>query len=248
MNESEYWNMIAEQKYYKSVSDEMLDNIFNLLNLNTLSTKIKFVEVGCGTGEIGKKLSKQKIYVTGIDISEAMIKRNKQSTNKFYECYQADVENFIADNYYDGILCIWFLHHIKNIERCVFNFSKWLKSGGKVYVVEPNGNNIINYIFKKIKNILCLICPELIYKYKLASPNEVMNYSKNYYINTFLKYNFKLVKHGGFNIWNSPNLKMNILSIIGFIRYILSYFTKQSDNFYFIFEKTTNGINYDKQN
>ncbi len=92
----------------------------------------KVLDIGCGTGYlIAKYLSEQGFAVTGIDISENMIKEAvnlKLSNAKFYLC---DFFEFIPTEKYDGIVAFdSFFHFPKEKQTEIYHMvSSWMNIG-----------------------------------------------------------------------------------------------------------------------
>lgn len=104
------------------------------------------LDIGCGTGLYWPVLVKYCKHLTGVDSSEDMISEAcKLIEAKKLESVKALVQNGevldFPDNSFDAILCMDVLHHIPDIKQAIFNFSRLLKSGGKLFAVEPNTFN-----------------------------------------------------------------------------------------------------------
>ena len=62
------------------------------------------LEVACGTWEVAKELISRKYKVTGLDISEKMLKKAEENIDK-KNLLLADMTDFNLDKTFDAVLC-----------------------------------------------------------------------------------------------------------------------------------------------
>jgi putative AdoMet-dependent methyltransferase len=117
----------------------------NLINVNTNETKI--LDIGIGTGELTKELSKSGAKIFGVDFSEKMIElaKSKISTGIFEKF---DLRNGLPKNFqtlkFDFVVSSYALHHLNKEEKAnVLNQCLTL--------IKPNGKIIIADIAFKTK-------------------------------------------------------------------------------------------------
>lgn len=79
---------------------ELITNVINKFNLNTNS----ILDVGCGTGILANKLRNMNFDVSGIDISEDMIKVANETT-KGIDFTVSDMRSFKLNKTFDMITC-----------------------------------------------------------------------------------------------------------------------------------------------
>ena len=106
----------------------------------------RLLDLGCGSGWLSLKFSRNDMHVLGLDFSKAQInaaekmKINMRLKNVKFECvdlmqwdYQAHTERF------DSIFVNAFLHHLpaEEVKRVFGMISKVIKPGGRVYIYEP---------------------------------------------------------------------------------------------------------------
>jgi 2-polyprenyl-3-methyl-5-hydroxy-6-metoxy-1,4-benzoquinol methylase len=106
--------------------------------------KQKVLEVGCGSGPAGRRLAKNGYSVTGIDLSRVLVKAANEMAKKDKVKYRAiagDVFEYKGRGY-DMVLCVGFLHHFTDIRPIVKKMKEFLKPGGLVVMIEPNGSNM----------------------------------------------------------------------------------------------------------
>ena len=133
-----------ENKEYKKIK-KIINNQFNSNNLNIL-------EVGCGTGRITEKLSKDFKTVTGIDYEEKFISYcNKKYNNIEFET--ADIKDFKTDKNYDVILFSWTgLHYQENIDLILNNIKQITNENTLIIILDA-------YYETEYINILQMIRP-----------------------------------------------------------------------------------------
>lgn len=161
------------RKNYKLIIDEI-----KLKKGNTL------LDVGCGTGEILKKLSTKYINVKlyGIDISQEMLKiaKKKDKLSKIkYICCDAESLPF-KDNTFDVLITNESFHHYPNPQKALKEFKRVLKDNGKLILCDMYRpiiiRNFMNFMFKFTKT------------------GDVKIYTKNEILNLLEEYDYKNIK------------------------------------------------------
>ncbi|MEM5872305.1 MAG: class I SAM-dependent methyltransferase [Candidatus Aenigmatarchaeota archaeon] len=123
---AKYYDLIYTWKDYK----KEVEFIEKLLKYNKLKD---ILDVGCGTGSHASLLIKRGFSVTGIDISDDMLKiaRKKVKNAKFIK---ADMRNFDFKKKFDAIICMFTALNYnftkKDLERTFTCVSKHLKNNG----------------------------------------------------------------------------------------------------------------------
>lgn len=113
---SNYWNNFRNKTQINKCIVEFTRN---------LNPHSKILDIGCGTGyPISAYLSKQGFTVTGIDISEEMIKKAKNLNLPNSTFLVEDILNFKSKEKYDAVIAfdsIWHIAHEnqKNIYQIV---------------------------------------------------------------------------------------------------------------------------------
>ena len=127
----EGYNKIAEQYYNNrdlSKFNGELEDYSKLIPFNG-----HILDVGCGAGKpTAKFLTKKGFKVTGIDISDKMLKMARQNVPEG-NFINMDMRNLEFDeNSFDGIISVYSLFHVpKNQHSQIFeNFYRVLKPGG----------------------------------------------------------------------------------------------------------------------
>lgn len=126
----------------------------------------QLLEVGCGKGELCRRLSPKVDSIVGIDISEKMIEIAKERTPEengivFQKVNYLD--KILEENQYDCIVSVATLHHI-DFEQFAAKVKRELKPKGKLLVIdlyeqETLGESLlellaipISGLYKMIKN------------------------------------------------------------------------------------------------
>ena len=194
--------------------------------LSAFETNIDYgvcLEAGCGTGTYGlaisKKIQFKKMY--GVDISEMMIKRyNSSMDNKKFKGIVGDLEDIdlFENNKFDTIIFHNILHHFPNFEIVIMNSLKWLKKGGKIILIEPNGSSIIiklSEFFRKLMSII--LSNKFFINNRLVTPNET-NHSSKRYLSFFKKNKIEVISYNFLEYLSKNkfyNFKQNpIMSVI----------------------------------
>lgn len=98
----------------------------------------KILDVGCGTGEtlsyLQKLFPKAKLY--GIDSSDKAIRFSKSRGHKNIILAKAEKIPF-QDNFFDVVLLLDVLEHIKNHQKAIDEAKRVLRKGGKIIITSP---------------------------------------------------------------------------------------------------------------
>jgi SAM-dependent methyltransferase len=121
---------IYDHLVYSQVKDNY--EIGEIINKTSPTRESVILDVGSGTGHHVNMLSSKGFKVTGIDISESMIKKSKE-TYKSDTFILGDVLNTqqFKTGSFTHILCLYFsIYYFKNKTQFFNNCMKWLKPGG----------------------------------------------------------------------------------------------------------------------
>lgn len=179
--------------YYESV----YSRFFELTGLgNKRGRGKKILEVGCGSGEWGRRLAKMGYKVTGIDLSKALVKAANHLAKKEkldYRAYARNVFNYRGKNF-DIVLCAGILHHFEDLSPIINKLRDFLGKNKEVIIIEPNGSNIMIKITEYIRKNFWPFNKMR----KLGTLNET-NHSAEKYAEEFKKARFTPGFSGGFN-------------------------------------------------
>ncbi|MDA3817549.1 MAG: class I SAM-dependent methyltransferase [Prolixibacteraceae bacterium] len=129
------------------------EEIVQLLNPQKNET---ILDIGCGTGDLTKKIAELCGKVTGIDNSSEMI---QTALKKYPEIsfIHADAKDYQFDNKFDAIFSNAVLHWIPQADIAVQNANRHLKVGGR-YVVEFGGKRCNYSIVSTLQEQLDKFC------------------------------------------------------------------------------------------
>ena len=99
------------------------------------------LDVACGTGDLSLALLRQGCTVTGIDLSEEMLKIAREKINvgdKSRVALQiADAEHLpFADSSFDAVTCAFGIRNFVHLEQGLAEMSRVLKPGGQLLLLE----------------------------------------------------------------------------------------------------------------
>ncbi len=154
--------------------------------------KDNVLEIGTGTGELLKKISKlKKTTLIGVDISENMLKVAKKKTPE--ACFiRANAENLpVKENVIDNVFYSLTFRHL-NSENQINQLSRIVKNGGTVSILDLGHSKLLVFLFKRLfKPVGKLIFSEEEYNYFLNSMEKAKNLEE--LENLFSKKNFKAI-------------------------------------------------------
>jgi len=115
------------------------------------------LDVGCGTGELTKKLTSYGKKVIGIDISENMLhEAHKRNSDEKIEYIKTSVEDYLeeTDKRFDIIISTAALHHM-NEERILKTMKDKLIENGKILILDiVKEKTVMDYFLSIIAVIL----------------------------------------------------------------------------------------------
>ncbi len=177
----EYFDKIArtEKGDYQKEAQSKISNYIQDKNrkiiLDCLKNKENILDLGCGNGEFTNQLSKIAT-VTGIDISEEMIKIAKTSFPHINFLSASIYDLPLKNKSFDSTICLNTIHHIEDLEKAVKELCRVTKNQ---ILIEIKNKNSLNYIRRNLlKNNK--------YLWKATTIKETKN--------TFKKHSFKLYK------------------------------------------------------
>jgi len=112
----------------------------------------KVLDLGCGLGQASIWLARNGAMVTGVDISEASIRKaqthaGKAGLNITFKVGNADELNY--DSEYDIVFCRGFLHHLPDVRKSLSRYRRYLGEEGLIIAQEPRMGNPIASIARK---------------------------------------------------------------------------------------------------
>ncbi len=144
---AERYNESFDGRFVKCMYDELVQRVSNLEGKNIL-------DLGCGNGNVLKRLEGRGYNLCGVDLSEKMIKEAEKNVNGKAELKIGDSENIpYEDNRFDVVICNASFHHYTNPEKALSEIKRVLKDNGTLILGDPTRSSklylkIINYTIK----------------------------------------------------------------------------------------------------
>jgi trans-aconitate methyltransferase len=125
------------------------EELLSLLNPQQDET---ILDIGCGTGDLTRKIQNLSKKVIGLDNSHEMIlaAQKKYPEISFFE---VDAKNFTFETLFDAVFSNAVLHWIPQPEKVIQNINRHLKIGGR-FVAEFGGKGCNNSIISTLSQIL----------------------------------------------------------------------------------------------
>jgi ubiquinone/menaquinone biosynthesis C-methylase UbiE len=131
-------------------------NVISILDIKEYNT---FLDIGCGTGwavGLAAKAAQYKGSFYGIDLSEAMIEKAKSNFKDhdnlhFIQCNSESIP--LNNNSFDLIICTNSFHHYLHPEKVMGEIFRLLKTGGKVFILDPAADSWLYKLADKIIKI-----------------------------------------------------------------------------------------------
>jgi len=171
-----------ETKLGKHADMEETECAFSLFQVKP---GMKVLDVGCGTGNFSIKLAYKGALVTGIDISEKMLrtadKKAKQEKLNI-NFVKMDSQNLqFPDNYFDGVISMATVEFIPDPETMINEMFRVCKKDGHILLGTINresdwGRLYQNPEFQKETSVFKSA--------NLKSPEDIMKYKKEFLIQT----------------------------------------------------------------
>ena len=158
IREKKFHNKLQEsgEKRFETIFYKAIYNVKKdfLSLLSEYSRDSEVLDYGCGDGYYTEKVFNFKPRrITGIDISEIAIRdAKKNALNKnlninyiVENCEKTEFKN----NSFDIVYGTGILHHLQ-INKCLDEINRILKSNGKLIFIEPLGTNPIINLYRKL--------------------------------------------------------------------------------------------------
>lgn len=146
-----------------------------------LSPSTKILDVGCGAGFLSNELAKQKMQVTGVDLSEESLRvAAKYDSTKSVTYQTADAYHLpFADGTFDVLTAMDFLEHVDRPADVIQEFSRVLKPGGLFIFHTFNRNPLAHLVIIKVVEWLVKNTPPHMHVIELLiKPQELENYCR----------------------------------------------------------------------
>jgi ubiquinone/menaquinone biosynthesis C-methylase UbiE len=159
----------------------------NLLSSIDIREGINFLDIGCGTGRAVRLAANMAGYrgsFYGADLSAKMIGKARENFNGNANIHfiVANSESIpLEDNLFDIIICTNSFHHYLHPDRALKEMYRLLKTGGRVFILDPTADL---WIIKVADKILRLIEPEHVKMYSTSEFKSLITGSGLKYIDS----------------------------------------------------------------
>jgi ubiquinone/menaquinone biosynthesis C-methylase UbiE len=120
----------------------------NLVELLAPKEGEKILDLGCGTGDLAKKLYDYKVDVVGVDKSKNMVMQ-AMSKYPYIEFMVQDATELVYKNVFDAVFSNATLHWVKPPKQALGCIYKSLKQGGR-FIAEFGGKGNVQIITDEI--------------------------------------------------------------------------------------------------
>ena len=159
-----------------------------LIHILNPSEKTKLIDVGCGTGDIGKlflKATNNNCEILCVDPNKNMIKEGKKNfinlkNVKWRNNYAEELKTY--SNYYDYYTISFGLRNTTNLDKSISEAYRVLKKGGRFLCLEFSkiDNSNLNFLYERYSQLIPLIGKVVVgekepYEYLVKSINEFIN-------------------------------------------------------------------------
>ena len=131
---------IDYDKWYDTKLGNLVDTVETELVMDMLLPKkdMRILDAGCGTGNFSFKLAKKGCMITGVDISENMLKiadNKKEKSGLPVEFIKADSRKLpFSDNTFDAAVSVVAVEFIDDVRAVIDELLRVTKQNGKVVV------------------------------------------------------------------------------------------------------------------
>ncbi len=188
----------------------------SLIHQMNPSLKSNLIDVGCGTGDIGKLFldnTKKDLSITCVDPNKSMITKGKEKLSKYTNINWiiAPAEKLpVPNNSFDYYTISFGLRNTKNINKALLEAYRVLKPGGRFLCLEFSKiqNSNLKVIYKNYSKLIPLIGNFIVGEKK---PYEYLIHSIKNFINQ--KELISLMEQNNFKKCSYRNLSGGIVSI-----------------------------------
>jgi SAM-dependent methyltransferase len=116
-----------------------------ILNHLQIFDEQKVIDLACGSGNYTAALSNLGVNISGVDISEEMIKKAKQKSEKI-NWYHADIANLpFQYSEFTGAICTLAIHHFQDLQKIFKEINRILKVGSRLVIFTSSPEQMANY-------------------------------------------------------------------------------------------------------
>jgi SAM-dependent methyltransferase len=134
----DFFDMVGQTQWHRDIQRTLIHWI-------GLRDTYDVLEVGCGAGHFLLQLAQRVRWVTGLDVSDSMLKRAQMNA----EDHQVDNASFVpgnvrqlpfADGRFDLVVCMHLLFMLSDPETAIREMLRVVKPRGEVILVNPSAS------------------------------------------------------------------------------------------------------------
>lgn len=155
--EIDFFNKVAESgNHYDTISEEGYKYIFKIIKKYVRGYVL---DAGCGSGAFGKRISSEFsiLKIDGVDLNSTFVKMaNKLNVYNLLKSGNIEDLDLYKKRQFDTIICPYLLHHLPSVKTAINNYHEWLKPGGYLIIIDPNGSNLVlrfSYLIRQLVSI-----------------------------------------------------------------------------------------------
>ncbi|MCD4705180.1 class I SAM-dependent methyltransferase, partial [bacterium] len=170
---------------YKEFPGDVLENdirVKTILNFFGDVRNKKVLDVGCGKGRFSKILINKGAYITGVDISDNLIREAKKiKGGKFSQCSITNLK--FPDETFDFVFSVEVLEHIPDVKKAIYEMVRVLKKDGKIAIIDKNKFSLVRSIWKKYRENKnkWFYSKDFPFKERVFSPWEIRKHLLKYF-------------------------------------------------------------------
>jgi SAM-dependent methyltransferase len=103
----------------------------------------RVLDVGCGTGQVLRRLLEYGCDAHGVDVSEPNLRRSRQLTS---QCQLYDGQRLpFVDGWFDAAGALNVLEHVEQPEHFIQELARVVKPGGRIVLSSPNFYRVVGW-------------------------------------------------------------------------------------------------------
>lgn len=120
-----------------------------LLACGAFTRHDRLLEIGCGMGRYTLLLARRGYRIEGLDLSPVLLDRLRQyaAGEPRLVLHEGDAARppGALEGAFDGVVGLFMLHHVHDLDGCFRGVARMLKPGGRVVFLEPNAFSPLFY-------------------------------------------------------------------------------------------------------
>ena len=128
---------------YERFKSERKQPFLDLVSLIEKRSRMRFVDLGCGTGELTRELHEhfEAAETIGIDDSDTMLLKAGSFEGEMLRFEKGDIEAYIADDPFDLVFSNAALHWVPDHEQLFTRLTRFLAADGQIAVQMPDNDD-----------------------------------------------------------------------------------------------------------